>query len=255
MNGSLSLSLRAARETLAISLPTVVDEAMGRVTKTRCDARLDAWSRALVRHARIRIEVAGRERVNPGVAYVVVSNHQSLYDVPVLFRVLGPDLRMVAKRELFEIPIFGGAMRAAGFIALHRGDARTAVQTLGGARGLLARGTLVWIAPEGTRSPSGALLPFKPGAFSLAIEAQTAVLPVTLDGTRQVLPPASWRPRAGATVHVTIHPPVPPPARGGGPAARRVLAERVRVAVESGLRARRRTSPMDHETHQSGRTL
>jgi 1-acyl-sn-glycerol-3-phosphate acyltransferase len=253
MSGSLTLSLRAAQETLAISVPTVVDEALGRVTKPRCDARLDAWSRALVGHARIRLEVSGHERVKPGVAYVVVSNHQSLYDVPVLFRVFGPDIRMVAKRELFEIPIFGGAMRAAGFIPVHRGDARSSVHTFGSARGLLERGTLVWIAPEGTRSRSGALLPFKPGAFRLAIESQAAVLPVTLDGTRHVLPPTSWRPRPGATVHVTIHAPVQPPARGGGPAARRLLAERVCAVIESGLRARRRAPLSGHEPHQSGR--
>jgi len=235
MGASLALSLRVVRETFAISWPTVVDAAMGRVTKQRCDARLDAWSRAVVASAGIVLELDGRKLLATGQRYVVMSNHQSLYDVPVLFRVFGPDIRMVAKRELFDVPVFGGAMRAAGFIAINRADARASVRTFGEARERLDEGTLVWIAPEGTRSRAGEVLPFKPGAFQLAIDAQAPTLPVTVDGTRHVMPPGSLRSTAGTTVRVTIHPPVHPPARGSGPAARRALMHQVRVAIESGF--------------------
>jgi len=239
MSASLALSLRVVRETFAISWPTVVDAAMGRVTKQRCDARLDAWSRAVVASAGLILDLEERELRATGQRYVVMSNHQSLYDVPVLFRVFGPDIRMVAKRELFEVPVFGGAMRAAGFIAINRADARASVRTFGEACARLDEGTLVWIAPEGTRSRGGALLPFKPGAFQLAIDAQAPTLPVTLDGTRHVMPPGSLRSTAGTTVRVTIHPPVYPPARGSGPAARRALMYQVRVAIESGFGSQR----------------
>jgi 1-acyl-sn-glycerol-3-phosphate acyltransferase len=239
MGASLVLSLRVVRETFAISWPTVLDAALGSVTKERCDARLDAWSRAVVAKAGIVLEVEGRERRVPGERYVVMSNHQSLYDVPVLFRVFGPDIRMVAKRELFEVPVFGGAMRAAGFIAINRADARASVRTFGEARERLDAGTLVWIAPEGTRSLEGDVLPFKAGAFQLAVDAQVPVLPVTLDGTRHVMPPRSLRSRGGAAVRITIHPPVHPPARTSGPAGRRALMHQVRVAIESGLASRR----------------
>jgi 1-acyl-sn-glycerol-3-phosphate acyltransferase len=235
MGASLALSLRVVRETFAISWPTVLDAAMGRVTKPRCDARLDAWSRAVVASAGIVLELEGRDWRVAGQRYVVMSNHQSLYDVPVLFRVFGPDIRMVAKRELFDVPVFGGAMRAAGFIAINRADARASVTTFGEARARLDEGTLVWIAPEGTRSPGGAVLPFKAGAFQLAIDAQVPTLPVTLDGTRHVMPPGSLRSTAGTTVRVTIHPPVQPPATGSSPAARRALMQQVRSAIESGF--------------------
>src|ERR1700677_848870 len=235
MGASLALSLRVMGETFAISWTTVVDAAMARVTKPRCDARLDAWSRAVLASAGITLELDGRELRATGQRYGVMSNYQSLYDVPVLFRVFGPDIRMVAKRELFDVPVFGGAMRAAGFIAINRADARASVRTFGEARARLDEGTLVWIAPEGTRSRAGEVLPFKPGAFQLAIDAQALTLPVTLDGTRHVMPPGSLRSTAGTTVRVTIHPPAHPPARGSGPAARRALMQQVRVAIESGF--------------------
>jgi len=126
-------------------------------------------------------------------------------------------------------------LRSAIHIAINRADARASVRTFGEARARLDEGTLVWIAPEGTRSRAGEVLPFKPGAFQLAIDAQAPTLPVTLDGTRHVMPPGSLRSTAGTTVRVTIHPPVHPPARGSGPAARRALMQQVRVAIESGF--------------------
>ncbi len=235
MGASFSLSLRNVCETLAISLPTVVDAAIGAVTKERCDARLDAWSRAVVRHARIRLEVSGREHLVAGETYVVMSNHQSLYDVPVLFRVFGPNIRMIAKSELFRVPVFGGAMAAAGFIPVDRNDARAAVRSFGEARDLLGQRTHVWIAPEGTRSQDGELLPFKAGAFRLATQSGLPIAPVTLSGTRDVLPARSVRSMAGATVRVTIHPPIEAPPSEGSRTLRRDLMQQVRSAVASAL--------------------
>jgi 1-acyl-sn-glycerol-3-phosphate acyltransferase len=240
-SSSLCLSLKNVVETLKISAPTVIDAGIGRVTKERCDARLDGWSRAVVAHARIRLEVTGAEQLRPGETYVVMSNHQSLYDVPVLFRVFGPNIRMIAKSELFRIPVFGGAMVAAGFIPVDRAGGRAAVRSLGVARDLLGRRTHVWIAPEGTRSRDGALLPFKPGAFLLAAESGLPIAPVTILGTRDVLAPGAIRSNLGATVRVIVHAPIAPAARRGK-AARRELMHRVRTAVESALPACQRAS-------------
>ena len=248
----LSLSLRNVVETLAISAPTMVDAGVGRVTKERCDARLDAWSRAVVDHARIRLEVVGREHLAPGETYVVMSNHQSLYDIPVLFRVFGPNIRMIAKSELFRIPVFGHAMSAAGFISVDRAGGRAAVRSLGVARDLLGQRTHVWIAPEGTRSRDGSLLAFKPGAFLLAADARMPIVPVTLAGTRDVLAPGAVRSNAGARVRVTVHAPIEAPARRGGKAARRDLMHRVRSAVESALPSREPRAQTDARGTLSG---
>jgi 1-acyl-sn-glycerol-3-phosphate acyltransferase len=233
---SLGLSLRNIYETLAISVPTVADAVRGRVTKEVCDYRLDRWSRNIVANARMELEVEGRENLLPGETYLVMSNHQSHYDVPVLFQVVGPNIRMVAKRELFRVPIFGGALAAGGFISIDRSDRHAAIRSLDEARRLLASGTHVWIAPEGTRSRTGELLPFKKGAFYLAFEARLPILPVTIRGTRDALPAEGVRSIAGAHVHVRIHPHIDavPYAERGKP-GRAALMDEVRRVLESGL--------------------
>src|ERR1700693_3618238 len=149
-SSSLRLSLLNIYETLAISVPTVIDAFRGSVTKAICDQRLDRWSRNIVHNAGIELEVVGREHMRPGETYLVMSNHQSLYDIPVLFQVVGPNIRMITKQELFKVPIFGGALEASGFVAIDRANRNEAIRGLDRARSVLAGGTHVWIAPEGT---------------------------------------------------------------------------------------------------------
>ena len=231
---SLALSLRNIFETLKISVSTVGDALRGRVTKEICDRRLAVWAHALVSNAAIVLEVKGRENLSPGETYLVMSNHQSLYDIPVLFEVIGANIRMIAKAELFHVRIFGKALEEGGFIAIDRRDRRTAIRSLDRARDLLASGTHVWIAPEGTRSRTGSLLPFKKGAFYLAFEAGLPILPVTLHGTSDALPPKGIRSTAGAHVVATIHPSIDPrPYSARGKAGRAELMDEVRRVIES----------------------
>jgi 1-acyl-sn-glycerol-3-phosphate acyltransferase len=233
---SLALSLQNVYETLEISWPTVLQAIGGSLTKAICDQRLESWSRTVVENARIALDVRGREHLEPHKTYLVMSNHQSLYDIPVLFHVIGPNVRMITKKELFAVPIFGGALAAAGFISIDRSDRERAIASLNHARDLLAGGTHVWISPEGTRSQSGQLLPFKKGAFYLAFEASLPILPVTLRGTRDVLAARGVLSNAGAEVRVTIHEhidPAPYAARGND--GRNELMQRVRDVLESGL--------------------
>jgi 1-acyl-sn-glycerol-3-phosphate acyltransferase len=233
---SLALSLRNIYETLAVSLPTVVDAARRRVTKEVCDARLARWADHCVKNADIDLQVFGRENLEPGRTYLVMSNHQSLYDIPVLFRIVGPNVRMIAKRELFGVPVFGGALAASGFIAIDRRDRNAAIRSLDRARAVLAGGTHVWIAPEGTRSLTGKLLPFKKGAFYLAFEAGLPILPLTLSGTRDALPAKGIRSRRGAKVRATLHPHVDPrPYAERGRTGRQALMDEVRATLESAL--------------------
>jgi 1-acyl-sn-glycerol-3-phosphate acyltransferase len=233
---SLSLSLRNIYETLAISFPTMLEAIAGLVTKEACDVRLDRWSANIVRNAGIRLHVTGREHLLPHETYLVMSNHQSLYDIPVLFQVVGPNVRMITKEELFRVPIFGKALHAGGFISIDRSNRRAAIRSLERAQALLASGTHVWIAPEGTRSKTGKLLPFKKGAFYLAFEAGLPILPVTVQGTRNALPAKGLRSTAGADVQVTIHAKVDPrPYAARGKEGRDALMEDVRRIMESAL--------------------
>jgi len=236
MSASLALSVRNIYETLAISFPTMLEAFGGRVTRQVCDDRLDRWARHVVQNAHIELDLVGRENAAPGVTYLVMSNHQSLYDIPVLFHVLGPNIRMLAKKELFRVPIFGNALAAAGFVAVDRGNRESAIRNLEQARALLDSGTHVWIAPEGTRSVTGQLLPFKKGGFHLAFESGLPILPVTLSGTRDVLRAHGVLSRAGARVRVTFHPSIDPlPYAARGREGRTDLMKRVRAALESAL--------------------
>jgi 1-acyl-sn-glycerol-3-phosphate acyltransferase len=233
---SLSLSLHNIYETLAISFPTMLEALAGRVTKDACDVRLQRWAANIVKNAGIRLHVTGREHLLPHETYLVMSNHQSLYDIPVLFHVIGSNMRMITKEELFRVPVFGKALDAGGFISIDRSNRVAAIRSLDRARALLASGTHVWIAPEGTRSRTGRLLPFKKGAFYLALEAGLPILPVTVSGTRDALPAKGLRSTPGADVYITIHAKVDPrPYAARGKDGRDALMADVRHVLESAL--------------------
>jgi 1-acyl-sn-glycerol-3-phosphate acyltransferase len=133
-----------------------------------------------------RLRVEGRWPAGEG-PYVVVANHQSLLDILLLSR-LPREMKWVAKESLFRVPWVGIMLRMSGDIPVRRGDAESGGEALGRAKAYLARGMSVMIFPEGTRSAKGTLLPFKSGAFRLAIEAGVPVLPVAVNGTAEGMP-------------------------------------------------------------------
>jgi 1-acyl-sn-glycerol-3-phosphate acyltransferase len=199
----------AIYETAVISAPTVVEGLIGTLTPAKCDERLQEWSGKLLADAEIKLEVTGLELAPAGETFVIMSNHQSLYDVPVMFQALGRRIRMVAKAELFKIPGWGRAMRLAGMVEVDRGDRAQAIRSLEAARNALANGTNIWIAPEGTRGPGGtSLLPFKKGGFYLASGAGARILPVAIVGTSQVLAAHGRSVKPGVTVRVKVQPPI-----------------------------------------------
>jgi 1-acyl-sn-glycerol-3-phosphate acyltransferase len=225
--------LRAAGVTLRISIPTLFDALLGRLTAEVCDARLDWWSKRLLGQARVSLQTVGVEHARGAKAFVVMSNHQSLYDIPALFQALPLRLRMVAKTELFRIPIWAQAMRVAGFVELDRSARERAIESLERAKAALAQGTSIWIAPEGTRSREGSLAPFKLGGFHLAAGAGAPILPVTVAGTRMILPAKGARVALGAIVRVTVHPAIDPAEYGNE--VNDSLVHAVRTSIESAL--------------------
>ncbi|NUP04607.1 MAG: 1-acyl-sn-glycerol-3-phosphate acyltransferase [Polyangiaceae bacterium] len=227
-------SLRAVGVTAKICLPTVVDAFRERVSLDECDRRLAWWSRELLRQAGVELHVSGTENVTEGEAYVVMSNHRSYYDIPTVFCALpGGRLRMVAKKELFRVPVFGQAMLAAGFVKIDRDKRERAIHSLRESGKLLAGGTRVWIAPEGTRSKTGELGSFKAGGFHLAIEAGVRILPLVLEGTENVMPADGVVVHKGAKVKVRILPPIDAPSYGRG--GRKALMKDVRAVIAGAL--------------------
>jgi 1-acyl-sn-glycerol-3-phosphate acyltransferase len=163
--------------------------------------------------------------------HVVVANHESQAD-PFLLSWLPFDMRWVAKEELFAPPITGWAMRLGGDIPLRRGQGESVRAMMDECERALAGGISVMMFPEGTRSKDGALLPFKDGAFALAIRAQVPVLPIALAGTREMRPKHSrWFGKAHAGAKILA----PIPTRGLGPDDVATLRDRSRDAIVSVL--------------------
>ncbi|HEU4700607.1 MAG TPA: lysophospholipid acyltransferase family protein [Gemmatimonadales bacterium] len=139
-----------------------------------------------------RFRHAGHAITDPRRPYVVVSNHESFVDILLLSH-LPWEMKWLSKVELFRLPLLGWEMRLANDIPVNRGNRRSAIEALQQCRDRLEKKVSVMIFPEGTRSASGALLPFKDGAFRLAVDTGCPILPVALAGTRSALQKHSWR--------------------------------------------------------------
>lgn len=167
-----------------------------------------SWAKILIFAAGIRVEVSGKENIHPNQSYIVVSNHQSHLDTPVLVSQLPLRLTFLAKKELFRIPIFGWAMQLAGILKIDRSNQQRAIQTLKNAEKIiLERKFSVMSFPEGTRTPDGDIHAFKKGPFVMAINTGLPVLPVSIRGTYDILPKKKLRIRPGR-VQVSIYPPI-----------------------------------------------
>ena len=199
----------AVWKTFAISVRALARSVRGGVTRDWVDETLATWSQALLARTRIDLHVHAEKPVDWSHAYVIMSNHQSHFDIPVLYAVVRGTLRMVAKAELFRLPIMGKAMREAEMVEVDRQDRSQAMASLRGAGDALKSGVHIWIAPEGTRSKTGALGPLKKGGFHLAREAGAQILPIAIQGTRDVLPAKGAIVKPGRRVDVTIGEPIP----------------------------------------------
>lgn len=178
---------------------------------------------------RLRLEGSWPAAKGP---FIVVANHQSILDILLLSRV-PHEMKWIAKEELFRIPWVGWMLRMSGDIPIRRGDAESGGEALARARTYLARGMSVMLFPEGTRSKTGKLLPFKSGAFRLAAETGFPVLPVAVHGTARGMPKGGpWVNPCRATARLLE--PVDPAAYGpeGGNRLRDEVRQRIQAAVD-----------------------
>ena len=154
-----------------------------------------------------RIIVSGEKIENPRKPYVVVSNHQSMADIPIVSH-LPWEMKWLGKAELFRLPIIGWMMRLAGDIPVERSDRRKSAMAFIHALKYLEQHCSVMFFPEGTRSIDGRVQRFADGAFQLAIKAKAAILPVALDGSFDCLPKKSWKFGPPLTIQIKVLPPV-----------------------------------------------
>lgn len=147
------------------------------------------WCQMIALTAGARVRVHGAHHIVPGVSYVFLSTHQSYMDIPAMLGYLPAQLRIAAKKVLFRIPFMGWHLTRAGHIPIDRSSTEKAVSSMQRAASYLKQGICAFVFPEGTRSRDGYLHKFKKGGFKLAIQAGAPIIPITIIGSRQVLPP------------------------------------------------------------------
>lgn len=155
------------------------------------------WSRRLLKAADIKLTVIGLENINPNGSYVFISNHTSLLDIPAVLGGLNNDIRIIYKKELQKIPIFGYALKRSPFICIDRDNVKNAMDSLKQAIEAVKTGESVLIFPEGTRSTTGELGEFKRGAMMLAVKSGKPIVPITIIGAFENLPSKSSTLKSG----------------------------------------------------------
>lgn len=200
-----------------------------------------AWSWLILKTTGVRVTIEGLDRITPGTTYVFVSNHQSIYDTPVVFASLPYQLRIIAKEALARFPVLGWHLTRGGHLfADRRHPDHDGI--LKRWRALVSDGLSLIIYAEGTRSRDGRVARFKAGSFLLAIQAGLPIVPLAVIGTRQVMPKGRLRTEP-ADVTLIVHAPIQPPAIDA-PTVRdaRALADGVHAIVANAV-----------ETRQNGR--
>lgn len=201
--------LGSAGLTAIYSLLVLLRALFGQLNRPIVDQYCREWSAALLRLVRASLTVRGEvPDFGDGRRYIIMCTHASHYDIPVSFVSLPGSIRMLAKKELFSIPLLGQAMRAAEFPSVDRSNRTRAVRDLARAREMMESGIVLWAAPEGTRSPDGKLLPFKKGCFHLALDTQAVIIPVAVRGIHRVLPARTWNINLGQPVEVWVGAPL-----------------------------------------------
>jgi 1-acyl-sn-glycerol-3-phosphate acyltransferase len=196
-----------------------------------------AWSWLILKTTGVRVTVEGLDRITPGTTYIFVSNHQSIYDTPVIFSSLPYQLRIIAKESLAKFPVLGWHLRRGRHLFVNRQHPDRA-GILNRWRELVSEGLSLIIYAEGTRSADGHVGRFKAGSFLLAIEAGLPIVPLAVIGTREVMPKGRLRTEP-ANVRLIVHDPIPAPALDV-PTIHdaRQLAERVQTIVARAVDAR-----------------
>jgi 1-acyl-sn-glycerol-3-phosphate acyltransferase len=179
-----------------------------------------------------KLRVTGREHLPWRGPAVLVANHASLIDILVLFALYRP-YKWVSKAENFRLPFVGWNMHLNGYVPLTRGDRESVVSMLSRCGTLLRRGNPVLFFPEGTRTTSGALQPFKDGAFELAVEHGVPVIPIAVHGTGRALPKHGLVLREHVDCHVEVLPPLDPATGGDVAGLRDATRERIAAALSA----------------------
>jgi len=190
------------------------------------------WSRVNLMISRTKVKIRGLDNVLTDGPQIFMANHQSIYDILVLAGYLPVQFRWLAKKELFRIPFMGWHMSRGGYIKIDRANLRAAARSIIEAGRRIKSGVSVVIFPEGTRSLDGRLQPFKPGGFSIALEAGVPIIPIGIYGSKDIIRKGSLRVNRGS-IGVSVGKPIL--VASYRKSEKKRLMEEVRRAIESEL--------------------
>jgi 1-acyl-sn-glycerol-3-phosphate acyltransferase len=177
--------------------------------RLQVDAGIRRWAHRLLQVVKAKVHLDSPPyTLQPEQAYILMSNHGSLYDIPIIFEALPGSIRMIAKKELFRVPLWGHAMKACEFLAIDRKNSAQAIKDLEIVKEKMRSGILPWVAPEGTRSRDGKLGPFKRGIFVLAIQTNAIIIPIGIRGAAGILPPKTLNFQMDQDISVRIGTPI-----------------------------------------------
>ena len=202
---AIVILLRSIWCTLWLSFLTMVDVSLRKAGREVISPRVKLWAQRLLEYADIKYAVYYEKpwSIEPGRRYVLMSNHRSYFDIPLVLAAIPGTVRMIGKQELFKVPIWGQGMVAAEFVPIDRNDPKNSMKSLTRAKELMEHGVLIWLAPEGTRSPDGKIQPLRKGGFFLARQTDAVIIPIGLRGTETVMPPSGFKINAGK--HLSVH--------------------------------------------------
>lgn len=166
------------------------------------------WAKTILKVCGVKVELQGYEPIQGNLPRIYMANHCSYFDIFALLSALPVDFKFIVKQELMEIPVFGHAMKRAGYIGIQREEPRKALKSMHEAAERIRSGASVMIFPEGTRSDDGRLQPFKPGGFHLALRSGCDIVPITITGSHPIVPKGSWKIRKG-TIRVIVGEAIP----------------------------------------------
>jgi 1-acyl-sn-glycerol-3-phosphate acyltransferase len=202
----LWLALWAAIATLILAVPIIAAGLLSR-TGNLTFSLSKIWAYTILAVSFVRTEIKNRNRIHPKTSYIIISNHQSLYDILALVTTLGIQYRWFIKKEVLKIPLFGYGLYTSRNIFIDRSNTARAIESINKGIERLPKGVSLMVFAEGTRSPDGRIHEFKKGGFVTAVRRKIPILPVTVNGSRRILPKGSLAFKPGK-IQVVIGDPI-----------------------------------------------
>ena len=221
------LALWAATATIILGIPVMVAGLLSR-TGNLAFSISKLWAYTMLAISFVRTEIKNKAKLMKGTSYIIISNHQSLFDILAVVTTLGIQFRWFIKKEVLKIPIFGYALYASRNIFIDRSNTARAIESINKGINRLPKDASVMVFAEGTRSPDGQIHEFKKGGFMAAIAHKIPILPVTVNGSRRVMPKGSLVVKPGK-IQVVIGDPID--TSGYTTATAQELIDKTRQAV------------------------